>query len=98
LELAGCRATVGGGFVISCLSRFVLCVADWRLKMKIYLGELETGNYTLTTWANTKSEIYATLEKEWKRLRKQGWAYATWSEKKDSVSIWELEQNKIEWR
>jgi hypothetical protein len=98
LELAGCRATVGGGFVVSCLSRFVLCVAGWRSKMKIYLGELETGNYTLTTWANTKSEIYATLEKEWKRLRKQGWAYATWSEKKESVSIWELEQNKIEWR
>ena len=66
--------------------------------MKIYLGELETGNYTLTTIATTEAEIYETLRKEWQRLKKQGWAYATWSEKKEDVRIWELEQNKIEWR
>lgn len=66
--------------------------------MKIYLGELETGNYTLTTWATTPEEIDATLKKEWQRLKKQGWAYATWNEKKRDVRIWELEQNQIEWR
>ena len=66
--------------------------------MKIYLGELETGNYTLTTIATTEAEIYETLRKEWQRLKKQGWAYATWSEKKESVRIWQLEKNKSEWR
>jgi hypothetical protein len=98
LEFAGCRATVGGGFVSSCLSRFVLCVAGWRQQMKIYMGELETGNYTLTTIANTPEEINETFKKEWQRLKRRGWAYATWSEKKEDVRIWELEQNKIEWR
>jgi hypothetical protein len=69
-----------------------------KQNMKIYLGELETGNYTLTTWADTPEEINETLKKEWQRLKKQGWAYATWSEKKESIRIWELEQNQIEWR
>lgn len=98
LELAGCRATVGGSVALGCLSSVGFCLAGWRQQMKIYLGELETGNYTLTTIATTEAEIYETLKKEWQRLKKQGWAYATWSEKKESVRIWQLEENKIEWR
>jgi hypothetical protein len=66
--------------------------------MKIYLAEVEIWNYTLTTWGLTKAEAVATLKKEWLRQKNQHRWNQTWADKKDSVSVWQLEQNQIEWR
>jgi hypothetical protein len=66
--------------------------------MKIYLAELEIWNYTLTTWGLTKAETLATLKKEWLRQKKQHQWGGTWAEQKESVRVWQLEQNQIEWR
>lgn len=66
--------------------------------MKIYLAEIEIWNYTLTTWGLTKAEALAILKTEWMRQKKQhGWSQ-TWADKKESVRVWQLEQNQIEWR
>lgn len=66
--------------------------------MKIYLAEIDVWNYTLTTWAFDKSEAINTLKKEWLGLKaKQGWD-AEWRDREEFVSIYELEQNQVEWR
>jgi hypothetical protein len=66
--------------------------------MKIYLAEIEAGNYTLTTWATTEKEACETLGKEWRKLEKMGRVSTPWSEKAGWVSITELTQNVVDWR
>lgn len=66
--------------------------------MKIYLAEIDVRNYTLTAWGFEKAEAIATLKKEWvAQKNKHGWQ-ANWSDREEYVHIYELEQNKVEWR
>ena len=66
--------------------------------MKIYLAEIEAGNYMLTTFATTEKEACETLGKEWRRLEKIGRVSTPWSEKAGWVSITEMTKNVVEWR
>jgi len=66
--------------------------------MKIYLAEIECGNYTLTTWATTEKDACAAIGKEWRKLEKTGRVSTPWSEKAGWVSITELTQNVVDWR
>jgi hypothetical protein len=66
--------------------------------MKIYLAEMSIWNYTITTFDLTEEGARASIKKEWLRQKKKNGFAATWSERKDWVQVYELEQNKIDWR
>ena len=66
--------------------------------MKIYLAEIECGNYTLTAWGKTEDEACSAIGKEWRKLEKSGRVRTPWSEKAGWVSITELTQNVVDWR
>ena len=66
--------------------------------MKIYLAEVELGNYLLTAFGLTEDEAIDTLRKEWQKQKKQGNVKVSFDHREIFVDVREMTQNEVEWR
>jgi hypothetical protein len=66
--------------------------------MKIYLAEVELGNYALTAFGLTEDEAIATVRKEWQRQKKLGNVRVSFDHPEIFCDVRELTQNECEWR
>ena len=66
--------------------------------MKIYLAEVELGNYLLTAFGLTEDEAIDTLRKEWQKQKKQGNVRVSFDHREIFVDVREMTQNEVEWR
>jgi hypothetical protein len=98
LEFAGCRATVGWSLAPSCLFGFGVCLAGRRQQMKIYLAEIELGNYLLTAFGLTEDEAIKIVRKEWQRQKKLGNVRVSFDHPEIFCDVRELTRNECEWR
>ena len=65
---------------------------------KIYLAEVELGNYLLTSWGHSEEEAIATLRKEWQHQKKLGNVRVPFHDPEIFVDVREMIKNKVEWR
>lgn len=66
--------------------------------MKIYLAEVELGNYALTAFGLTEHEAIDTLRKEWQFQKKMGNVRVNFDHPEIFCDVRELIQNQVEWR
>lgn len=66
--------------------------------MKIYLAEVELGNYFLTAFGLTEHEATDTLRQEWQFQKQNGNVAVNFDHAEIFVEIRELTQNEVEWR
>jgi hypothetical protein len=66
--------------------------------MKIYIAEVELGNYLLTAFGLTEDEAIKTLRKEWQRQKKLGYVRVSFDHDEVFVDVREMTQNEVEWR
>jgi hypothetical protein len=66
--------------------------------MKIYLAEVELGNYALTAFGLTEDEATETLRQEWQFQKQNGNVAVSFDHPEIFVEVRELTQNEVEWR
>jgi hypothetical protein len=66
--------------------------------MKIYLAEVELGNYLLTAFGLTEDEAIKTIRKEWQRQKKLGNVRVSFDHPEIFYDVRELTQNECECR
>ena len=66
--------------------------------MKIYLAEVELGNYLLTAFGETEDQAIATLRTEWQKQKRLGNVRVHFDTPEVFCDVRELTQNEVEWR
>jgi hypothetical protein len=66
--------------------------------MKIYLAEIELGNYWLTAFGLTEDEATDTLRKEWQKQKLAGNVGVSFDHPEIFYEVRELTQNEVEYR
>jgi hypothetical protein len=66
--------------------------------MKIYLAEVELGNYALTAFGLTEDEAIDTLRKEWQKQKRKGNVGVSFDHPEIFCDVREMTQNEVEWR
>jgi hypothetical protein len=66
--------------------------------MKIYLAEVELGNYLLTAFGITEGQAVDTLRKEWQKQKRLGNVRVSFDHDEVFVDVREMTQNEVEWR
>ena len=66
--------------------------------MKIYLAEVELGNYALTAFGLTEDEAINALRKEWQKQKRKGNVRVSFDHPEIFCDVREMTQNEVEWR